>query len=104
MGVLDGPKLGRICSMNIRPLLHLLSSGLIALLVVTVWPDTSAAQGVPTLTLDGTAAVHLLPPGQISANGEKITLTLIVTEETGSLAHGVKFRGSCEAGFLVDSK
>lgn len=80
--------------MNIRPLSCLLASGLIASLLVTAWSGTSAAQGVPTLTLDGAATVHLLPPGQISSNGEKITLTLIVTDESGALAHGVKFRGS----------
>ena len=89
--------------MNIRPSIRLLGSGLIALLISMSGASTSTAQGVPTITLGGSANVHLLPPGQIKANGDKIMLTFMITDESGALAHGVKFRGSGASAGRLDT-
>ena len=96
--------------MHIRPSMRLFFGGLFAVLISLTGITTSTAQGVPTITLGGTANVHLIPPGKITANGEKVMLTIMVTDERGALAHGVKFRGtgasagtSCPSQFTLPS-
>ncbi len=89
--------------MHIRPLSRLFGGSLLALLVIALSAGLGVAQGVPTLTLGGSATIHLLPPGEISANGEKVTLTLLVTDESGALAHGAKFRGSFASAGRLDT-
>ncbi len=89
--------------MHIRPNMRLLGCCLLALLISVSGTSTSAAQGVPTLTIGGSANVHMLPPGPISANGEKVMLTFMITDESGALAHGVKFRGSGASAGRLDT-
>lgn len=62
----------------------------------------AAAQGVPTLTLGSSASVHLIPPGEIMADGKKISLLVLVTDENGALASGVRFRGSAASAGRLD--
>jgi len=76
-----------------------LALAVLSLLLLPVAP--AAAQQVPTLTLGSSAAIHLIPPGEIGADGKKISLLVLVTDETGGLASGVRFRGtSATAGRL----
>ncbi len=93
--------------MHIRPsrstYIRLFSSSLIAFAVALASPSASVGQGVPTLTLGGSSSVHLVPPGPITATGEKVMLTLLVTDESGELAHGVKFRGSGASAGRLDT-
>ena len=89
--------------MHIRPSMRLFFGGLFALLISLTGITTSTAQGVPTITLGGSANVHLIPPGKITANGEKVMLTFMVTDESGGLAHGVKFRGSGASAGRLDT-
>lgn len=72
----------------LRRSLLLLALALLAL------PSMAHAQAVPTLTLGASAAVSLVPPGEILADGKRISLNLVVTDENGRLANGVRFRGS----------
>ena len=69
-------------------------------LVLPIAP--AAAQGVPTLTLGSSASVHLIPPGEIKADGKRISLLVLVTDESGALASGVRFRGSAASTGRLD--
>ncbi|HCP44685.1 MAG TPA: hypothetical protein DIU15_01425 [Deltaproteobacteria bacterium] len=66
-------------------------------------PVGAGAQGVPTLTLGTNATVNLLPPGKLVADGKRLSLTILVTDENGGLANGVKFRGSGASIGRLDS-
>jgi len=66
-------------------------------------PLAAGAQGVPTLTLGTNATVNLLPPGELVADGKRLSLTILVTDENGGLANGVKFRGSGASIGRLDS-
>ena len=66
----------------------LLLSAVLLLLV----PGASAQ--VPTLQLGAAGAIGLLPPGPITADGSRVTLTLVVNDNGGKLANGVRFKGS----------
>ncbi len=71
-----------------------------ALLLLPVLP--AGAQQVPTLTLGSAASIHLIPPGEIGADGKKISLTVLVTDESGGLANGVRFRGTGASAGRID--
>jgi hypothetical protein len=71
-----------------------------ALLLLPVVP--AGAQQVPTLMLGSAATIHLIPPGEVGADGKKISLTVLVTDETGGLANGVRFRGTAASAGRID--
>ena len=87
----------------LRPGILLLGGGLVALILSLAGTAPSAAQGVHTLTLGASSSVYLVPPGVIAANGDKVMLTLLITDETGEMAHGVKFRGSGVSAGRLDT-
>ncbi len=72
----------------------------LVLLVLPVLP--AGAQEVPTLTLGSASSIHLVPPGEIAADGKKISLTVLVTDENGGLAKGVRFRGTSSSAGRID--
>ena len=65
---------------------------LAAFLIALAGP--AAAQGIPTLTLGTSSSVSLVPPGKITADGKRISLVFVVADEKGTLADGVKWKGS----------
>lgn len=65
---------------------------IVALLCISL--PVLAADAVPTLTLGASAAVHVVPPGKITADGKRISLTLVVSDERGALADNVSFKGT----------
>lgn len=71
-----------------------------ALLLLPVLP--AEAQQVPTLTLGSAASIHLIPPGEVGADGKKISLTVLVTDESGGLASNVRFRGTGASAGRID--
>jgi hypothetical protein len=77
---------------------------LLALVLLTLPAGTASAQAVPTLTLGASASVSLIPPGEIQADGKRISLNLLVADESGRLANGVKFRGSGVSSGRLDGE
>ena len=77
---------------------------LLALVLLTVSAAPAFAQPVPTLTLGASASVNLVPPGEILADGKRIHLHLLVADTDGTLASGVKFRGSGASAGRLDSE
>jgi hypothetical protein len=73
-------------------------------LILLALPATATAQSVPTLTLGASASVTLIPPGEIQADGKRISLNIIVADENGQLANGVKFRGSAVTAGRLDGE
>jgi hypothetical protein len=71
-----------------------------ALLVLPGLP--AGAQNIPTLTLGSAATINLIPPGDITADGKRISLTVLVTDENGALANGARFRGSASSVGRLD--
>ena len=77
---------------------------LLALVLLTLSAAPAFAQAVPTLTLGAAASVDLVPPGEILADGKRISLNLIVADQDGHLANGVKFRGSSVSAGRLDGE
>lgn len=75
---------------------------LVAFILLALPAFQAGAQGVPTLTLGSAATINLLPPGPITADGKRISLTVLVTDETGALANGARFRGSASSVGRLD--
>ncbi len=85
--------------MRIRPLWH----QTLICLALSFFAAPATAQ-VPTLTLGTNATVNLIPPGPVTADGKRISLTVLVTDETGSLSDGAKFRGSGASAGRLDTE
>ncbi len=77
---------------------------LLMLVLLTLSAAPAFAQAVPTLTLGASASVSLIPPGEIQADGKRISLNLLVADENGRLANGVKFRGSGVSAGRLDGE
>ncbi len=63
-----------------------------------------ASSQVPTLQLGAAGGISILPPGPITANGSRVTLTLMVSETGGKLSNGVRFKGSSASAGRFDSE
>lgn len=75
----------------------------LALALATLIPGAILAADVPVLTLGAAAAVHVVPPGKITADGKRISLTLVVSDERGSLADNVSFKGTAVTQGRLDA-
>jgi hypothetical protein len=64
---------------------------LLALLLTVAAP---ASGQVPTLQLGAAGGIALVPPGTITSNGARVSLTIVVSDTGGKLANGVRFKGS----------
>jgi hypothetical protein len=62
-----------------------------------------AGAQVPTLTLGSAGSVTLIPPGEITTDGKRISLLIMATDESGSPATGVRFSGSSTSRGRLDS-
>ncbi len=58
---------------------------------------------VPTLTLGSAGSVTLIPPGEITTDGKRISLLVMATDESGSPATGVRFDGSSASRGRLDT-
>lgn len=58
---------------------------------------------VPTLTLGSAGSVTLVPPGEITTDGKRISLLIMATDESGSPATGVRFDGSSATRGRLDT-
>ena len=72
---------------------------LAALLLIAA---TAQAQ-VPTLQLGAAGGISLVPPGPITADGNRVSLTLVVSDAGGVLANGVRFKGTATSAGRIDS-
>lgn len=63
-----------------------------------------ASSQVPTLQLGAAGGISILPPGPITSDGSRVTLTLVVSETGGKLSNGVRFKGSSASAGRFDSE
>jgi len=75
---------------------------LLAFILLALPALQAGAQNIPTLTLGSAATINLVPPGPITADGKRISLMVLVTDEAGGLANGVRFRGSTSSAGRLD--
>ena len=63
-------------------------------LLLALLTSVPAVAQVPTLQLGAAGGISIVPPGPITADGSKVSLTFVVSETGGKLSNGVRFKGS----------
>ena len=84
-----------------KPLSISIAAAAAALCLLSISPSANAQ--VPTLTLGSAGSVTLIPPGEITTDGKRISLMIMATDESGSPATGVRFTGSSTTRGRLDS-